>query len=1011
MEELCQPSINGRGGPIAPIPIQATYFGLRHHMIQQVQNTCQFHGLPGDDANRHIDRFLEITQHMKQNGVSDDALHLSLFLYSLTHHAIAWYDHLPRNFIHSFDDMMRKFLSKYFPPSMVTKLRNEITKFEQKPYKSLFEAWERYKLSNDRSIRDETSRNISSTSTTESLEVVRQLEMMNTKFSEMMRQFQMVKAIDTKCETCGGPHYFTECSGVGGYTQDTAYATTGMGSLPSNTVPNPQEDLKAITTQSGVTLAGPSISPSSFSKESSLAFTYFSTISSSKMPEVTKDMCISTRSNSSHLFSPLRDLESLIRRRNLGEPSSLFNFKEVINNNPNQEPPPHNGPSPMVRPNGQAPRTMEELCQPSINGRGGPIALIPIQATYFGLRHHMIQQVQNTCQFHGLPGDDANRHIDKFLEITQHMKQNGVFDDALYLSLFLYSLTHHAIAWYDRLPRNFIHSFDDMMRKFLSKYFPPSMVTKLRNEITKFEQKPYKSLFEAWEQMMRQFQMVKAIDTKCETCGGPHYFTECPGVGGYTQETAYATTGLGSLPSNTVPNPREDLKAITTQSCVTLAGPSISPSSFSKESSLAFTYFSTISSSKMPEVTKDMVQPIVDYVVNPRVPLILGRPFLRTGRASIDVYGEELTLRVDDEAITFKVGQTSKYSYNVAESINQIDVACEEYVQEGIDPRFYTHKILMEDDFKPTVQHQRRVNPKIHEVIKKEVIKLLDAGMIYPVFDSPWVSLVHCVPKMGGMTIVENENNELIPTRFVTGWRVCIDYRKLNDATRKDHFPLPFMDQMLERLAGNEFYCFLDGFSGYFQIPINPQDQEKTNFACPYEIFPYRRMPFGLCNASGTFQRYMMAIFHDMNKKTMEVFLDDFSVFRDSFSSCISYLDTMLQRCKDTNLVLNWEKYHFIVKEGIVLGHKISKNRLEVDQAKIDVIAKLPHSTTVKGVRSFLGHAGFYRRFIQYFFEIVRPMTHLIEKETPFVFSKECIDAFETLKKKLTEAPILVVPD
>ncbi|GJZ01227.1 reverse transcriptase domain-containing protein [Tanacetum coccineum] len=163
----------------------------------------------------------------------------------------------------------------------------------------------------------------------------------------------------------------------------------------------------------------------------------------------------------------------------------------------------------------------------------------------------------------------------------------------------------------------------------------------------------------------------------------------------------------------------------------------------------------------------------------------------------------------------------------------------------GIDPRFCTHKILMEDDFKPAVQHQRRVNPKIHKVIKKEVIKLLDAGLIYPISDSPWVSPVHCVPKKGGMTVVENEDNELIPTRLVTGWLVCIDYRKLNDATRKDHFPLPFMDQMLERLAGNEYYCFLDGFFRYFQTPIDPQDQEKTTFTCPYGTFAYRRAVLG----------------------------------------------------------------------------------------------------------------------------------------------------------------------
>ncbi|GJT98569.1 reverse transcriptase domain-containing protein [Tanacetum coccineum] len=320
-------------------------------------------------------------------------------------------------------------------------------------------------------------------------------------------------------------------------------------------------------------------------------------------------------------------------------------------------------------------------------------------------------------------------------------------------------------------------------------------------------------------------------------------------------------------------------------------------------------------------------------------------------------------------------------------------------------------KAALIKDYAPAVQHQRRVNPKIHEVIKKEVEKLLDAGLIYPISDSPWVSPVHSVPKKGGFTVVKNEQNELIPTRLVTGWRVCIDYRKLNEATRKDHFPLPFMDQMLERLAGNEYYCFLDGFSGYFQIPIDPNDQEKTTFTCPYGTFAYRRMPFGLCNAPGTFQRCMMAIFHDMIEKTMEVFMDDFSVFGSSFSTCLTHLEKMLKRCEDTNLALNWEKSHFMVKEGIVLGHKISKSGIEVDRAKIDVIAKLPHPTTVKGVRSFLGHAGFYRRFIQNFSKIARPMTHLLEKETPFYFSKECIEAFNTLKKNLTEAPILIAPD
>ncbi|GJT89899.1 reverse transcriptase domain-containing protein [Tanacetum coccineum] len=445
---------------------------------------------------------------------------------------------------------------------------------------------------------------------------------------------------------------------------------------------------------------------------------------------------------------------------------------------------------------------------------------------------------------------------------------------------------------------------------------------------------------------------------------------------------------------------------------------------------------------------------VLDFIADPRVPLILGRPFLRTAHALIDVYEGEITLRNDDQSLTLKcevLGFSDSVAYNnpspyydpivstssptltpfdesdfllfeeadafiaiddepVSPVFNatyydpegdilileallnndplphpnqgdyspgiQKDLKVVEPKKSSLEPKdeipkvelkelpphleyafleennklpviiskdlsqdektslinFCSHKILLEDDYEPSVQHQRRVNPKIHDVIKKEVEKLLDAGLIYPISDSPWVSPVHCVPKKGGMTVVTNEENELVPTRLVTGWRVCIDYRKLNEATCKDHFPLPFMDQMLERLAGNEFYCFLDGFSGYFQIPIDPKDQEKTTFTCPYGTFAYRRMPFGLCNAPGTFQRCMMAIFHDMIEKTMEVFMDDFSVFGDSFSSCLANLDKMLKRCEDTKLALNWEKSHFMVKEGIVLGHKISRKGIEVDK-------------------------------------------------------------------------------
>jgi len=169
---------------------------------------------------------------------------------------------------------------------------------------------------------------------------------------------------------------------------------------------------------------------------------------------------------------------------------------------------------------------------------------------------------------------------------------------------------------------------------------------------------------------------------------------------------------------------------------------------------------------------------------------------------------------------------------------------------------------------------------------------------------------------------------------------------------------------MLERLAGQSYYCFLDGYSGYNQIDVDPKDQEKTIFTCPFGVFAYRCMPFGLCNAPATFQRCMMTIFSDMVEKCIEVFMDDFSIFGPSFEGCLLNLERVLQRYEESSLVLNWEKCHFMVQEGIVMGHKIFVRGIEVDKAKINVIEKLPPLMNVKGVRIFLGHAGFYRRFI-----------------------------------------------
>ena len=167
--------------------------------------------------------------------------------------------------------------------------------------------------------------------------------------------------------------------------------------------------------------------------------------------------------------------------------------------------------------------------------------------------------------------------------------------------------------------------------------------------------------------------------------------------------------------------------------------------------------------------------------------------------------------------------------------------------------RYKRDRIFLEDDSRPIIEAQRRLNPTMKEVVRKEVLTWLDTGVIYPISDSPWVSPIQVVPKKGGMTVIKNENNELIPIRIVSGWRSYIDYRKLNKTTKKYHFPLPFIDQMLDRLADHEFYCSLDGYAGYNQIAIALEDQEKTTFTCLYRTFALRKVPFRLYNAPSTF--------------------------------------------------------------------------------------------------------------------------------------------------------------
>ena len=213
---------------------------------------------------------------------------------------------------------------------------------------------------------------------------------------------------------------------------------------------------------------------------------------------------------------------------------------------------------------------------------------------------------------------------------------------------------------------------------------------------------------------------------------------------------------------------------------------------------------------------------------------------------------------------------------------------------------------------------------------------------------------------------------------------------------------------MLDRLAGHPRCCFLDGYSGYNQIP---DDKDKTTFTCTYGTYAFKRMAFGLCNAPATFQRCMMPMFSDLVEEAMEIFMDDFSVYRSSFEKFLKILEIVLQRYQDKNLALNWGKCHFMVTEGIVLGNKLYAVRLEVDQAKVSIIKTLLPPTTVKGIRSFLGHAGFYRRLIKDFSKIFRPLCRLLEKDAKFDLGESCKATFNEIKSILVITPIMVTPD
>nr|GEV11081.1 reverse transcriptase domain-containing protein [Tanacetum cinerariifolium] len=967
MKELCQPSLNGRGGPIAPIDIQAKNFGLKNDMIQQVQNSFQFHGLPGDDANKHLDKFLHVTQSIKVNGVTDDALRLYLFPHSLTYRATDWFDHLPKNSINTFEQMAKMFLRKYFPPSMVTKLRNEITNFLQRPNESLFEAWERYKLSIDRcpnhnmlpvtqidtfyncltlrhrdtinavvggtfmkrrpeecydlienmtahhndwdtsAQRSESSNSITSSFDTEIAALSVEMAKINKNLMRVLQVNQQVKAVTPNCETYGGPHSFNDCPATVSQTQNVyaarayqgashgqnppqayqapAYqasvyqalvhqpqipqlqvvttneftnfmkandtilknmqtnksslknsnlelknmfgqfmkmhtaSSSGSRTLRSNTITNPKEDLKGITTRSGTAYQGPTIPTTSYSLPPVVE----------RETEATKDMVHPTNNESTKDVQPLVVMaESLI-----------LNSEPVV--------------APIIEP----------VVAPVSASKPNQRPLIPHPSRLHNQKLH----------------DKANDQREKFFQIFKDLNFNISFTDALILMPKFSQTIKTLLTNKDKL--------FELARTPLNEHCSAVLLKKLPEKL----RDPGKFLI---------------------PCDFPR-MSECLALADLGASINLMPLSVWNKLS--FPN--------LSPTCMTLK---LADCSISCPVVVTEDVFIKVGTFYFPA---DFV--VVDFDADPRVPLILGRSFLKTTKALIDVidvidmacegFSQEVLgfsdviasgnpipyydpivstnsptltplgesdflleevdafLALEDDPTSPEVDQsyelkiceakTDKSSideppevelkdlpphleYTFLEGDDKLPVIIAKYLSveekialitvlkshkraiawklsdiKGIDPEFCTHKILIEDDFEPAVQHQRRVNPKIHDVTKTEVLKLLDARLIYPISDSPWI--------------------------------------------------------------------------------------KKR----PHSLVHTERLPIVACLLG-----YAMHRAHFRGK--------------------------MHKRCEDTNLCLNWEKSHFMVKDGIVLGHKISKNGIEVDKAKVEVITKLPHPTIVK---------------------------------------------------------------
>nr|GEX49721.1 reverse transcriptase domain-containing protein [Tanacetum cinerariifolium] len=882
MAQMLQAPIEGYEDAIVVPPINANNFELKQTLINFVQSN-QFTGR--QDPHNHLRFFNKVTSTFRHPEVPNTTVKLLLFPFSLEGEARIWLDKEPPRSISNWEDLVSKFINQFFPPSKTTYLRNEITNFLQKSNETFNEAWERFKdllrqcphhifselhqldtfynalNPYDQDALDSAAGgNFLDKIPRECLSIIESKSKVRYSRSRVTDQFQTATVgnfIQNRQNVSSqtrppGFHQSAQqnnnqnCFQGNNLNQDRqpnqgalfqnhppqnpnfqalpqnavtqgkfeAYTTandanmnnlqlkfdnfqrnqqdfqkkfeqkqdnfqnqmmqfmqnlynkpsTSSSFLPSNTIPNPKGEAKAITTRSGMSYKEPPIPPTGVNQQEPVEVT------KDTEPQNSDDIHLPTVQAEVHIDKPADEPIVVIPKAKPDLPYPFRLQKEKL-------------------------REKDDILAAKF--------MEIFRDLHFELRRPFLSTTHALIDVY--EGEITLRHDDQSLTL-----KCGDTPSIFYNNLESLNKVDLIDATCEEYSQAVLGFTDDVPNEVSSPSYEPIVSSSLQN-LTPFDASDFLLLEEA--------DAFIAIDDEPISSNINATYYDLEGDILILEALLNNDPELLSNQKDYFLTLHKDLKVIE---------PKTQPEE-----------------DEPPEVELKELPPHLEYAFlgdNGEWPVIIAKDL--SSNEKTDLIN---VLKTWKKAIAWKLTDIK-----------------------GINPEFCSHKILLEKEHSPKVQSQIRVNPKIHDVIKKEVEKLLDAGLIYPISDSPWVSPIHCVPKKGDMTVIKNDENELVPTRLVTGWRVCIDYRKLNEATRKDHFPLPFMDQMLERLAGNEYYCFLDGFSGYFQILIDPIDQEKTTFTCPYGTFAYKRMPFGLCNAPGTFQRYMMAIFHDMIERTME---------------------------------------------------------------------------------------------------------------------------------------------